>query len=217
MQKFFGLNICYPNSCGRSLRPSGKRFPKYAVFVSEFTGFVSREGRFVFNKFNTLFGQNYPNSCWLGLWSGNNDFAHAAHFLVQFFAVNARLECKQTTTNLSLSFLTWKFFLSNSTPGNWDNRAVWCMISSFTNTLFSSVHTKTINQLHQSALWKGFLKRCVFGDHFHWIHVNGRPKRRKPYWNEALNFYCPFVETVNHTTIFNSLILWTTVSRSIKV
>ena len=78
--------------------------------MSVFTGFVWREGPFVFK--NTQFSQNYPDSSWPGLRLGNNDS------IVQFFAVTAKLrrdftfyrEYNQTTTNFSLSFWTWKFF-----------------------------------------------------------------------------------------------------------
>ena len=77
-----------------ALNHSGERFPKYAVLVSAFTGFVWRDGPFVFK--NTQFSHNYPDSSWLGLRLGNNDFAHAAHFLVQFFAVTAKLRCDFT-------------------------------------------------------------------------------------------------------------------------
>ena len=94
-----------------ALNHSGERFPKDAVLMSVFTGFVWREGPFVFK--NTQFSQNYPDLSWPGLRLGNNDS------IVQFFAVTTKLqcdftfyrECKQTTTNFSLSFWTWKFFL----------------------------------------------------------------------------------------------------------
>ena len=87
-----------------ALNHSGERFPKDAVLVSVFTGFVWRDGPFVFK--NTQFSQNYPDSSWPGLRLGKNDI------IVQFFAVTAKLqcdftfyrECKQTTTNFSLSF-----------------------------------------------------------------------------------------------------------------
>ena len=52
--------------------------------MSVFTGFVSREGPFVFK--NTQFSQNYPDSSWPGLRLGNNDS------IVQFFAVTAKLQ-----------------------------------------------------------------------------------------------------------------------------
>ena len=67
-----------------ALNHSEERFPKDAVLVSVFTGFVWRDGLFVFK--NKQFSQNYPDSSWLELRLGNNDFAHAAHFLAPFFA-----------------------------------------------------------------------------------------------------------------------------------
>ena len=94
-----------------ALNHSGERFSKDAILVSVFTGFVWREGPFVFK--NTQFSQNYRDSSWPGLRFGNN------YSIVQFFVVTAKLrrdftfyrECKQTTTNFSLSFWTWKCFL----------------------------------------------------------------------------------------------------------
>ena len=101
-----------------ALNHSGELFPKDAVLVSVFTGFVWRDGPFAFK--NTQFSQNYPDSSWLELRLGNNDFAHAAHFLVPFFAVTAKLRC-DFTFNRKIHYLTREFHVKLHAKTNRDS------------------------------------------------------------------------------------------------
>ena len=46
--------------------------------------------------------------------------------------------------------------------------------------LFCPSSRKRVASVYQkSSLWKAFLKRCVFGDRFHLMRVDGRPNWRK--------------------------------------
>ena len=47
----------------------------------------------------------------------------------------------------------------------------WCMTSFFRQT--------RVGIFENAGFWRAFLKRCVFGDRFHRIRVDGRPNRRK--------------------------------------
>ena len=42
-----------------------------------------------------------------------------------------------------------------------------------------SSRKRVASLFQKSSLWRAFLKRCVFGDRFHRIHVDGRRNRRK--------------------------------------
>ena len=46
-------------------------------------------------------------------------------------------------------------------------------------SLFVCPHINEKPPFQKSPRWRTFLKRCVFGDHFHRIRVDGRPNWRK--------------------------------------
>ena len=57
---------------------------------------------------------------------------------------------------------------------------IWARDAIVFKNLFSFIHSCTAKRHFQkSPLWRAFLKRCVFGDRFHRIRVDGRPNRRK--------------------------------------
>ena len=55
-----------------------------------------------------------------------------------------------------------------------------CDIIVFENLRFRpSTRKRKAGVFKKSPLWRAFLKRCVFGDCFHMIRVDGRPNWRK--------------------------------------
>ena len=48
--------------------------------------------------------------------------------------------------------------------------------------MFTAVHTKTHKQRFQIyPLWRAFSNLCVYGERFHRLRVDGRPKRIKKF------------------------------------
>ena len=62
----------------------------------------------------------------------------------------------------------------------------WHLTSAFSQRLrkytFTAVHTKTHKRRFQIyALWRAFSNLCVYGERFHRLRVDGRPKRIKKF------------------------------------
>ena len=55
-------------------------------------------------------------------------------------------------------------------------------VSVFTAFTFTAVHTKTHRRRFQvHPLWRAFSNLCVYGERFHRLRVDGRPKRIKKF------------------------------------
>ena len=53
-------------------------------------------------------------------------------------------------------------------------RSIWCMTSTYLKiSIFVCPHVNEEPAFSKTLLWRVFLKRCVFGDCFHWIRVDG--------------------------------------------
>ena len=53
-------------------------------------------------------------------------------------------------------------------------RSIWCMTSTYLKTsIFVCPHVNEKPAFSKTLLWRVFLKRCVFGDCFQWIRVDG--------------------------------------------
>ena len=56
------------------------------------------------------------------------------------------------------------------------------VFTAFTKYTFTAVHTKTHKRRFQIyPLWRAFSNLCVYGERFHRLRVDGRPKRIKKF------------------------------------